>query len=265
MLPSVLGRTNEHHTPYWGVVALHRHRRRGRRRRRRGGPGARPLLCRVGVPQLPLAGCSPWRCSPTGTGGADYLVLNLLGAVVVGFTLVVNLSRGAPLVSLARLAPRRRAPLPALGAGRTPRRRPPGGRRGRGPGAGRRGADRRPERRTPSRRARPTAALDPRRRERLLACCSWPSPRCCSSPCSSRTWRTGRCCRRPRCSSSRASSSAAGCSTSSTSTPTTRSSSDLATAAPSSPSCSPTACGSAGPTCAPPGGCPGGRSGSACR
>lgn len=30
-----------------------------------------------------------------------YLILNLVGAVVVGFTLVINLARGAPIVSLA--------------------------------------------------------------------------------------------------------------------------------------------------------------------
>ena len=100
VLPTALGRTNRHHTPYWGVlvflvlaavvtVAAG------------GSDQELVLFYAVSVFLSFLAGLSAmavfsWRSRQPG-----YLVLNLIGALVVAFTLVVNLSRGTPLVSLA--------------------------------------------------------------------------------------------------------------------------------------------------------------------
>jgi hypothetical protein len=52
-----------------------------------------------------------------------YLLMNFAGALVVGFTLVANLSRGLPIVSLAA-ALACSHPLPGLDKGRPPARHP---------------------------------------------------------------------------------------------------------------------------------------------
>jgi amino acid transporter len=99
ILPAVLGRTNRHHTPYWGVVvfiAL-----AGVVTAVAGGNDQELVLFyAVSVFLSFLAGLLAmarfsWRERRIGS-----LVLNIAGAVVVAFTLVANLSRGTPIVSL---------------------------------------------------------------------------------------------------------------------------------------------------------------------
>jgi len=99
MLPSSLGRTNEHHTPYWGVavflviavaavVAAD------------GRDQELVLFYAVSVFLSFLAGLLAMAVFSHRDGERRFLALNLLGALVVTFTLVVNLSRGLPVVSL---------------------------------------------------------------------------------------------------------------------------------------------------------------------
>jgi amino acid transporter len=100
VLPPVLGRINDHHAPYWGwwcssvasaaVVAL------------AGGRGQELVLFyAVSVFLSFLAGLLAMARFSLLDRRAGLLVLNVTGAVVVGFTLIINLARGAPLVSLA--------------------------------------------------------------------------------------------------------------------------------------------------------------------
>ncbi len=100
MLPSVLGRTNRHHTPFWGVVlfaasAVVAVVAAG------GRDQQLVLFYAVSVFLSFLSGLLAMAVFSRREGRTAYLVLNLVGAVVVAFTLVVNLSRGAPVVSLA--------------------------------------------------------------------------------------------------------------------------------------------------------------------
>ena len=94
-----LGHTNAHHTPYWGValfttisaVVV-------------AAAGARDqelvLFYAVSVFLSFLAGLLAMAVFSRRDGSAGSLVLNLVGAAVVAFTLVINLARGMPLVSL---------------------------------------------------------------------------------------------------------------------------------------------------------------------
>ncbi len=99
MLPTPLGRTNQHHTPYWGValfavisvcaVLL------------AGGRDQELVLYyAVSVFLSFLSGLLAMALFSYRDRRRGALALNLLGAGVVAFTLVVNLSRGTPLVSL---------------------------------------------------------------------------------------------------------------------------------------------------------------------
>ncbi len=99
VLPAPLGSTNEHHTPYWGValflaisvvvVAA------------AGGRDQRLVLFyAVSVFLSFLSGLLSMAVFSRRERRTRYLVLNVVGALVVAFTLVVNLLRGAPLVSL---------------------------------------------------------------------------------------------------------------------------------------------------------------------
>lgn len=100
ILPRALGRTNRARTPYWGVALF----------------GALAMLIVVvggGRDQVLvlfyavavfisfLAGLAAMARFSKQDGRRGYLVLNVFGAVVVGFTLIANLARGYPLVSLA--------------------------------------------------------------------------------------------------------------------------------------------------------------------
>lgn len=100
ILPRVLGRTNDHHTPYVGValftvvsamVVV--------------AAGARDqelvLFYAVSVFLSFLAGLLAMARFAGGEARTGSLVLSLFGAVVVAFTLVVNLTRGLPVISLA--------------------------------------------------------------------------------------------------------------------------------------------------------------------
>ena len=100
ILPPILGRANHHHTPYWGVVvftvlsaavaAL------------AGGRDQELVLFyAVSVFLSFLAGLLAMARFSSHDRRTGLLLLNLTGAVVVAFTLIINLARGAPLVSLA--------------------------------------------------------------------------------------------------------------------------------------------------------------------
>ncbi|MGN6125337.1 MAG: amino acid permease [Humibacter sp.] len=99
ILPGVLGRTNRHHTPYWGVVVFVV--LAGVITAIAGGSDQELVLFyAVSVFLSFLAGLLAmarfsWRERRIGS-----LLLNIAGAVVVAFTLVANLSRGLPIVSL---------------------------------------------------------------------------------------------------------------------------------------------------------------------
>lgn len=100
ILPRCLGRTNAHHTPYWGVlifvvvgaavvVAA-------------GGQDQELVLFyAVAVFMSFLAGLLAMARFARVEARTGLLVLNLFGALVVSFTLIVNLARGLPLASLA--------------------------------------------------------------------------------------------------------------------------------------------------------------------
>lgn len=59
----------------------------------------RPLGKSVGEIKTP--GYSRWRASPTAAARGYSPPTNLLGAVAVAFTLIVNLARGYPLIAIA--------------------------------------------------------------------------------------------------------------------------------------------------------------------
>ncbi|MDQ2758195.1 MAG: amino acid permease [Actinomycetota bacterium] len=103
VLPGAVGRTNRHHTPYVGVAlftvvsALVVAAAGGRDQRL-------VLFYAVSVFLSFLAGLAAMAVFSHAEGRSRSLVLNVVGAVVVAFTLVVNLSRGLPVVSLAASA-----------------------------------------------------------------------------------------------------------------------------------------------------------------
>ncbi len=99
ILPAVWGRTNKHHTPYWGallflavsavvITAA-------------GGDDQRLVLFyAVSVFMAFLAGLIAMTRFSLREGKPVHALVNLVGAVAVGFVLVVNLSRGEPIASL---------------------------------------------------------------------------------------------------------------------------------------------------------------------
>jgi amino acid transporter len=100
MLPAPLGRTNRHHTPVWSVVVnavisaaiiLVA-----------GGQEQELVLAyAVAVFVSFLAGLLAMAHFSHRQGSRLLTATNLLGAVVVAFTLIVNLARGYPLLALA--------------------------------------------------------------------------------------------------------------------------------------------------------------------
>lgn len=100
ILAPLLGRTNIHHTPYWGVVVF-----AAISVAVTGAAGGRAqelvLFYAVSVFLSFLAGLAAMAVFSHRDRRTRFLVLNVAGAVVVTFTLVVNLARGAPLVSVA--------------------------------------------------------------------------------------------------------------------------------------------------------------------
>ena len=100
ILPRPFGRVNEHHTPYWGLVAFIA--LAGAVAAAAGGRDQELVLFyAVSVFLSFLAGLLAMARFSRQDHRHGLLLLNVVGALVVGFTLVINLGRGAPLVSLA--------------------------------------------------------------------------------------------------------------------------------------------------------------------
>jgi hypothetical protein len=99
ILPAWVGRTNSHHTPYWGVVVFML--AAGAVTAAAGGRDQELVLFYAASVFVSfLAGLVAmsrfsWRERRFG-----FLSVNLVGAAAVGFTLVVNLTRGDPIVSI---------------------------------------------------------------------------------------------------------------------------------------------------------------------
>jgi hypothetical protein len=103
ILPIALGRTNAHHTPYWGVV-LFTAISAGVVVGAGGHDQELVLFYAVAVFMSFLAGLVAMARFAHAERRGGSLVLNACGAVVVVFTLVTNLARGWPLISLAAAA-----------------------------------------------------------------------------------------------------------------------------------------------------------------
>ena len=100
ILASSLGRTNHHHTPYWSVavyLAVSAAVVVGAR----GRDQELVLFYAVAVFVSFLAGLLAMTRFSRREGNRRQLVVNTIGAVVVFFTIVVNLRRGYPIASLA--------------------------------------------------------------------------------------------------------------------------------------------------------------------
>jgi hypothetical protein len=100
ILPVPLGRTNHHHTPYWGV-ALFIVMAGAVTAIAGGNDQELVLFYAVSVFLSFLAGLLAMALFSYRERRIGYLILNVVGALVVMFTLIANLWRGAPLVSLA--------------------------------------------------------------------------------------------------------------------------------------------------------------------
>lgn len=100
ILSRQLGHTNPHHTPYWGValfILL-----AGAVTAAAGGNDQELVLFyAVSVFLSFLAGLVSMALFSYRDRRRGYLVMNVAGALVVAFTLIANLSRGLPIVSLA--------------------------------------------------------------------------------------------------------------------------------------------------------------------
>jgi amino acid transporter len=100
ILAPVLGRINQHHTPYWGVVVF-----AAASLAVVAAAGGRDqelvLFYAVSVFLSFLAGLVAMARFSAREGRRGSLALNAVGAAVVAFTLVVNLGRGLPIISLA--------------------------------------------------------------------------------------------------------------------------------------------------------------------
>jgi len=100
ILPVSVGRTNVHHTPVWGVV-LFTLVSAAVVAAAGGRDQELVLFYAVSVFLSFLAGLLAMARFARQDKRTGHLVLNAVGAAVVAFTLVVNLARGLPLVSLA--------------------------------------------------------------------------------------------------------------------------------------------------------------------
>ena len=99
ILPAWMGRTNAHHTPYWAVLLF-----LGVSAAVIFAAGGRDqelvLFYAVSVFMSFLAGLLAMLKFSRHQHKRGAMVLNTAGALLVGFTLVVNLARGYPIVSL---------------------------------------------------------------------------------------------------------------------------------------------------------------------
>ncbi|WP_245633554.1 amino acid permease [Amycolatopsis jejuensis] len=100
ILPGWLGRTNSHHTPYWGVVVF-----AAASAAVTAAAGGRDqelvLFYAASVFVSFLAGLVAMSRFSLRERRWVFLVVNLVGALAVGFTLAVNLTRGDPVISIA--------------------------------------------------------------------------------------------------------------------------------------------------------------------
>lgn len=100
ILPAWLGRTNSRHTPYWGVVVFMV--AAGTATVAAGGRDQELVLFYAAAVFVAffagLVAMSRFSWQDRRTGP---LVINLTGATAVGFTLVINLARGEPIISMA--------------------------------------------------------------------------------------------------------------------------------------------------------------------
>jgi hypothetical protein len=103
ILPRSLGDTNRHHTPYWAVV-VYLLISAGVLLAAAGKEQELVLFYAVAVFVSFLAGLAAMARFSLQDGRYGLVAVNLLGAVSVAFTLVVNLGRGYPLLSLAATA-----------------------------------------------------------------------------------------------------------------------------------------------------------------
>ncbi len=100
ILPALWGRTNRHHTPYWGVLLFLIIS--GAVITVAGGQDQRLVLFyAVSVFLSFLAGLVAMARFSARARRPGALVINLIGAAAVAFTLAVNLARGEPIASLA--------------------------------------------------------------------------------------------------------------------------------------------------------------------
>jgi hypothetical protein len=102
ILPRALGTANAHHTPYWSVT-LYAACSAAVLVAAGGHEQELVLVYAVAVFVSFLAGLAAMARLSIRDGKPALCVLNVLGAVAVAFTLVVNLSRGYPLLSLAAM------------------------------------------------------------------------------------------------------------------------------------------------------------------
>lgn len=103
ILPRGLGRTNDHHTPYWGVL-LFVLVSAGVVAAAGGQDQVLVLFYAVAVFMSFLAGLLAMARFARAEHRLGSLLLNGFGAAVVAFTLVINLARGLPIASLAAAA-----------------------------------------------------------------------------------------------------------------------------------------------------------------
>ena len=100
ILPRVWGTTNQHHTPYWGVVLFFAIS--AAVITVAGGQDQRLVLFyAVSVFLSFLAGLVAMARFSASQRRIGQLAVNVVGALAVAFTLAVNLARGEPIVSLA--------------------------------------------------------------------------------------------------------------------------------------------------------------------
>lgn len=100
ILPALWGRTNRHHTPYWGVLLFLIVS--GLVIAAAGGQDQRLVLfCAVSVFLSFLAGLIAMARFSARARRPGALIVNLVGAAAVAFTLAVNLAQGEPIGSLA--------------------------------------------------------------------------------------------------------------------------------------------------------------------
>jgi hypothetical protein len=103
ILPRGLGDTNKHHTPYWSV-AIYAAVSAGALLAASGSEQELVLFYAVAVFVSFLAGLCAMARFSLRDGRRGLALLNIVAAVAVSFTLVVNLARGYPLLSLAAMA-----------------------------------------------------------------------------------------------------------------------------------------------------------------